>query len=272
MNFAQLHPNTGNHAIENVVLVVEWQGRLTVPQLEQLRSVARPSEADFPREDPQQTVSMNFNPLQGVVPAPVTELDGYVYTLYSDKGLIKQQIQVLRNACVFMTTDYERWSNLVTDVRRHLGPIVEHLPDTISITDLSLQYADKFRWVGDLSELSLTAVFCEGSPYIPPYLRECTDQCHSHHGYFYHTPNPYPHRRLDNINININDEPTGARAIQIQCSHKATLRDHMKSNEFARVPEMYDALHSVHEDILGTLLSETVLKMIGFDRSATKAN
>jgi uncharacterized protein (TIGR04255 family) len=265
MNFEKLIPNANDHAIENVILALEWNLALSIDQLNDVRSVARPKQNEFPREEPQQFVTLNVNQVQNQPAVTASELAGYSYTKYESDGAISKQLQLTRQACILMLRDYTSWSDLIEFASKIFAPILNALPAGIAVTVIGLQYSDRFNWTGKAEDLKLDEIFRESSPFVPSNIRVCKLGVHSHHGYFKDEKQPFNYRRLDNVNVNISEE-SESKVIQIVSSHRANLKDETIERDVSLVKAMQIALHDEHKNILKQLLTDSVLEKIGFNK------
>ena len=265
MSLNNLIPHADKHAIENAVLAIEWGVELNTAQLEEVRVAIKPALKDFPREEPQQTIRVNLAPNPGAAPMPVSEIGGYVYSKYSADGNVPKQVQLTKANCLFVVTTYTRWKDLITEASGVFAQVLSALPAGMPVPTIGLQYSDRFKWVGRLADLDLSKVFRQNSPFVASHVSECRLACHSHHGYFGDSSKPIPNRRLDNINVNIVDEPD-ARTIQIVSSHRATLTEQLSGVDFQKhVNEFQEYLHGVHKDIIRKMLCDDLLVKIGFE-------
>ena len=262
MSLDSLFPHAGNHSIQNAVMAIEWGGELSIEQLEKLRASAKAILADCPREEQQQSIRVNIAPVQNPMTAPAPEVTGYTFSRFSPNGDIEKQIQINRVNCLIIVSDYRRWHDLITEVSKLLSVIFCTADASVSVSAVGLQYSDRFVWKGQPEELKLQEVFQANSPFIAPHSLECSAAWHSHHGYFIVRESPVLHRRLDNMNVNVNDESEG-RVIQILTSHRALLEEHIVANQaLDAVLSLQDDIHKVNKSIFRQLLSDELLKKI----------
>lgn len=265
MSLENLTPHAGKHAIENAVLALEWGVELTAAQLEEVRSAVKPVLKDFPREEPQQTFRVSLSPIPGAAPMPTHEIGGYVYSRYTAEGNVPKQVQLTRTNCLFVVTAYTRWKDLIAEAGNVFAQALSALPVGIPVSNIGLQYSDRFKWSGNPADLDLSQVFRFNSPFVASHVSECRLACHSHHGYFEDSSEPIPNRRLDNINVNIVDEAEG-RTIQIVSSHRAALTEQLTGVVVQKhVNDIQEYLHDVHKDIIRKMLCDELLIKIGFE-------
>lgn len=263
MSLDNLYPHAGNHSIQNAILAVEWGSQLTIPQLELLRDAAKTALSSYPRLEEQRSIVVNIGPDPSQIPAQVPELSGFNFSKVSADGQIEKQVQITRAHCLFVVSDYSRWAVLVAEITALLELIAPTLAiNHIPIAAVGLQYSDRFVWRGDTSNLKLSEVFRVGSPFIASNGLTSTEAWHSHHGYFVQSTMPIQHKRLDNINLNIADEPQG-RAIQILTSHRALFTTPLSGENIAQsVMDLENELHSINKNIFRQLLTDELLAKI----------
>jgi uncharacterized protein (TIGR04255 family) len=263
MSLDNLYPHAGNHSIQNAILAVEWGSQLTILQLELLRDAARTALSSYSRVEEQRSIVVNIGPDPSQIPAQVPELSGFTFSRTSTDGQIEKQAQITRAHCLFVVSDYSRWAALVAEVRALLDMIAPTLANhSIQIAAVGLQYSDRFVWRGETTNLNLSEVFRADSPFIASNGLTCTEAWHSHYGYFVNSSSPIQHKRLDNINLNIADEPQG-RAIQILTSHRALLTTPLSGDNIPQsVMDLETELHSVNKHIFRQLLTNELLAKI----------
>ncbi|MCB0066951.1 MAG: TIGR04255 family protein [Caldilineaceae bacterium] len=259
----QLFPHAGDHSIQNAVLAVEWSPEIDATQLESIRGAAHGLVQDF-KEETQQTIRVSFSNAPGNVPtsAPAPEISGYAYSRFSPAGELQKQVQISRGSCLIVVADYQRWKQLIADVKSVFAVVLSALPASVTISTVGLQYSDRFIWKANAETLDLREVFRANSPYLTAHSLDCKQAWHSHHGYFEKSVVPTPHNRLDIININVVDEPSG-RAIQVLTSHRAALDGPLQAaGALDQVVAMQDALHDLNKGIFRELLTEPLLQKI----------
>lgn len=273
MSLENLYPFAGDHAIQNVVFALEFDGALSPDQIRDVKKDAVKSlSADFPQVDDQQVISINITPNQSkhqVAPSP--QIGGFTMQRSSGlSGAFARSIMVSPNSALIVLNDYSRWSEAIASVDRYLDvllKVIGKLPK--AITAIGLQYTDVFNWRSDPSDLVLTEVFEQTSPYIVPHvLRDGAPlMWHSHHGYFVDHAGPVPYRQLDNINVS-RVEASGIHSLQILTSHKVQFAGAMwQAGEKNRshISTIFTKLHTANKDILRNLLTEDARRKIGLN-------
>lgn len=199
-------------------------------------------------------------------PQPQQEVGGYAYSRFSSDGNLIRQVQITRQHCVFLASDYTRWADLLAEVTPFFTAVLNALPEGVGVGVVGLEYVDKFYWRGAIDDWSLAPVLNQTATLVPPHIRQCTELCHSHHGYFSNETTPLHHRRLDNINLNVNDEVSG-RVLLLNTSHKAILSSPLVEEISEKVTAMQTALKAVHQNTLKDILQASVLARIELYRT-----
>ncbi len=264
MDLNQLYPFAGDHAVQNAVFAITWDGLLTPEELARIDGEIRPKLAkDFPKVNEQMGFMLQFNMGQGGSPQPGSPiLGGYIYG--KTEGVSPQSIQLSKEQFLVNVTDYNGWTQVWKAVSGYLSSILPAILKVKSITTVGLQYSDLFTWKAAPANLELNKVFREGTEYLAAHAFKAKNLWHCHHGFFTDT-NAY--RRLDNVNVNVNDVE-GFRTIQIVTSHQAALIGNIFSTTEGydkRVADIYSESHSFNTDILRDLLHADVCKRIGLE-------
>lgn len=265
MNYEQLQPKAGNHSIDHVLIALEWSSPLNKVEIEQLRLHARPPENLYPREEPQFNIHISADLNKGgSTSVQQQELSGFIFSRFGPDGTLLRQVQITHQHCLFVASDYTNWGDFLDEANGVIAKVISALPDSAAIAAVGLQYVDKFFWRGEAHEWSLKPILNQETTYAAQHIRECVDFCHSHHGYFEDDANAtYPHKRLDNVNIDVVDH-AGTKVLQLLTSHKAVLNTPLKTKESVEIRQIQELLKRAHRQVLGNLLHPSVLERIGF--------
>ena len=266
MNFDNLHPVSGDHAVQAVHFVVEWGDPLSsdlVLALAKLHTKFR--SMGYPNMVPQNRVSFKVEVGSNPSSAATHAIAGYLFSQLPQEQL-SRQISVTAENCTIMFPDYTRWGAVFGSVKEILKVILEEVGAHRPIRSIGLQYNDAFTWNDDPDELDLKAVF-NNTSVIPPNVFLQRGLWHLHHGYFESFSSPVPHTVLQNINVDM-VEKGALRQLQILGSHKATLKDVMwqpfKKNK-DHFLQMFEHLHALNKDMIRALLTEKVRERIKLD-------
>jgi uncharacterized protein (TIGR04255 family) len=263
MSIENLVPFAGTHAIQNVSLILEWQGDLSDQTLLLIHNAGSVLREHFPSAEIQKLVQINFG-TTGVPVSDATGVGGISFQRMSQFGTVAKQLVVSRQNCVFAINDYVRWNAALEDVMRSYEVILPIILANRAINNIGLQYTDVFTWKDDPSALDIAEVFKRDSGLLPTNALQIHTLWHSHHGYFSDSSDPMPNNLLQNVNINVNDV-SGERQINIVMSHQATLKSPIRrgtENYAGLIKDFQDSLHKTHKDMLARLLTDQVCSLI----------
>lgn len=270
MSLESLYPYAGDHAIQNAVFALDFDGALSPDQIKAIKKGAiKELAGEFPLVEDQQIIAINIGSNQSahqVSPSP--QVGGF--TMQRSSGMpnaFARSIVVTPTNALIVVNDYSRWDAVKLDVDRYLDAlllVVGKLPK--AVTSIGLQYTDVFNWQSDPSELVLTEVFEAATPYMVPNVlgENAPSMWHSHHGYFVEHLEPVQYRQLDNINVS-RIETSGIHSLQILTSHKvqfaAALWQSGEKNR-SKISDIFVKLHDANKVILRALLTEQVREKI----------
>lgn len=268
MSIDNLVPFAGTHAIQNVALVLEWQGDLSDQTLVSIHNAAVKLREDFPIAEIQKLLTINVG-AQGTPVPDATGVGGISFQRKSQFGTVAKQLVVSRQNCVFSINDYVRWQPALDDVMRSFAIILPMILANRAVNGIALQYTDVFTWKDDPAALDFAEVFRLDSGLLPSNALGLKSLWHSHHGYFTQSSEPMPHKLLQNVNVNVHDV-SEERQINIVMSHQATLQSPIRRSTDGYedlVRSFQDSLHNIHKEMLMKLLTHQVCSLIALDQS-----
>lgn len=266
MSIEKLHPYSDEHAVNNVVFVVEWTQPLTTDALIQACKLATKFR-NLGLEQMQQQNVVEFHLPTGQVKAPSAgagpEIGGVVFTRGGESSLPSRVVSISRTNAMVMIPDYTRWDKVWSEVQCYLKIILDEIGPSRPLSVIGLQYNDVFYWHDDPSELNLHEIFLQDS-YIPKHIFQQTGFWHLHQGFLEKFKKPIDANVLHNVNVDLT-ESNGLRTIQILGSHRATLdeplwQSHLKNRD--SLLSMFTTLHQSNKNMLCTLLTPEVCTKI----------
>jgi uncharacterized protein (TIGR04255 family) len=183
---------------------------------------------------------------------------------------LAEQLQVTPTQIIYRTWSYVSWTWQIERMKTLMGPAISTVQDSVSFAMQRLEYLDRFRFEGDLSDIELTSLLRAGSPLIAPHVFSRTDLWHSHTGAF--LPSPDGVKRLEQVFIDCIDEP----AISTPDTPKTRWINVMTARE-DRFPEdgvdeperncdfifnRFDQLHSELKETFGSVVTDDVARRI----------
>lgn len=263
-----LFPFGGNNAIQNVVFVVEWAKPLDDPELNAVRGVhTDPKNTDFRKALPnlgdQKAMMISIDDRVGSsVAKNVTDGVNFVRPSASHVGGVAKALNISRQNCLAVISEYSRWSSVWTEVNNWFSLVLPHILPGRPVTTFGLQYTDLFQWKADPTLLEVKEVLSEKSKFLSPNIFEVRNLWHSHHGYLDRRESPTPHVLLENINVSML-ENGGQRSIQVITSHRATLTAPLWGNSVSEgLMQFMPDLHERNKVIMKDLLMPDVQAMI----------
>jgi uncharacterized protein (TIGR04255 family) len=268
MDLDALYPAGGNHAIQNVAFVIEWQAPLSEGDYAQLRKVHQEYlRQALPIIETPQVFTFNIQP--GLAPAMAPQFaNGLSFARHrptSTGTVVSCSIQINPQNCVIVVNDYTRWDEIwksVTEWTNYLLPVIlKERP----LGGMALQYTDGFEWRGDPSQFKAEALFSPETSYLPSSVFGRAGLWHCHHGFFVDVGTNAEYTQLDNVNVNLGDNPTSLRrTVSIVTSHKVTFGKAIWGVEQATgmFQGLMGRLHDSNKAVLKDLLLEAVQEKI----------
>jgi hypothetical protein len=118
---------------------------------------------------------------------------------------VAEQLQVNQGVVVYRTWSYVSWSWQIERMKTLMRPALQAVHGTVSFATQRLEYLDRFRFEGDITEMDVRSVMRQGSSFITPHVFARTDLWHSHTGAFLPPTNGTKH--LVQVHIDALDEP-----------------------------------------------------------------
>ncbi len=155
------------HAIEQVVFILRTEQPLDEVFFLQAWEKAKQfkTEADMPGQP--QTITLAFGLTMPQQPPPRL----FVLNRTAADGTLEKELRIENNSMSFTTFRYTRWDEVWSQARRYFIGILPIYAENSKIAAVGLNYIDKFKWVGELSECKtniLNASWLE--VFVPAYL------------------------------------------------------------------------------------------------------
>lgn len=278
---AKIIPFSDQHAIRNVLFVIEFSRPVTAVELSELKPGMPLHDAlkgALPKVTEQQQVVINLGPgVPGFPNAAVPqELGGISFERMLPNGEPEIGLNIQAGSLSLICGKYSRWAEVLGKVEEILNLVSGWLgKHKVQASSFVLQYLDEFKvffeggQYGPLAELFKTT-----SPYITSNFANLDGAFHSHHGFFSSPDYEIPGRLLTNINVNV-AELAGFLNAQVQTTHKYIAHEHIKiagEDGFSQtLKDAYEYLHQDNKKIMRSLLTEPVKAMISFDRETGRA-
>lgn len=268
MDLDALYPAGGNHAIQNVAFVIEWPAPLSEGDYAELRKVHQGHlRQAFPIVETPQVITFNIHP--GLAPAMAPHLtNGLSLTRHRPTAagaVVSCSIQINPQNCLILVNDYTRWDEIWTNVTEWTNFLLPVILRERHLGGIALQYTDGFEWRGDPAEFKAEALFSPETSYLPFNVFGRSGLWHSHHGFFADVDAAAGYKQLDNVNVNLGEDPASLRrTVSIVTSHKVTFDKPVWGAEQAsvKIQELMGQLHATNKAVLKDLLLEEVQQKI----------
>lgn len=266
MSIEKLHPYAGEHAVNNVVFVVEWAQQLTTDAILQVCKLATKFR-NLGLDQMQQQNVLQVKLMNGQIGQTSTqnssEISGVNFTRADAAPGSARVVSISRTNVMVVVPDYTRWDKVWHDVQAYFKVILDEVGPLRPLNVIGLQYNDVFLWQDDPSELQLEEIFSPNG-FIPNHIFQQKGFWHLHQGYIEKLTTPIVAELLHNVNVDLT-ETKGQRIIQIVGSHRSTLAEplwqsHQKNQE--ALLSMFFALHQSNKAMLSTLLTPEVCEKI----------
>lgn len=274
MSLENLHPFSGQHAIESAAFALEFSSDLDVGEVGALRTAAAQLLSDFPVIAEKQVATLNFQVAPGGAATSSSsgvEAGGFTLgrTSFNPTEPQVRFIDVSRNGIVVVVRDYTRWDKFKADVDRYLSILLAPVDGQKAVSSLGLQFNDIFLWKADPQDLKIDEIFSRNNPFIASNSFSSSMLWHSHHGYLISNTEPVQHKQLDNINVS-RAASNELHQIQVLTSHRVTLDKPLFKSWSAHKAtffEFQEKLHSQNKLILSQLLTPAVQSKINLNGS-----
>lgn len=258
------------HAIEQVLFGLQFANPIDDDTFVKVRKAAEQFLPSLPGRTDIQSITLAFG-----VPGPVGAFSsglppGTVFSKSRPDGTIENELRIERASVTFRTTLYTRWDAVWAGAHRYFEVILPIYVAQVGILGISLNFVDKFAWIGAISECRPKLLLREASGYLCPHVFTAQDLWHSHTGAFLRTDSAI--KRLLNINADCVDEnrPEGPRRV---VAITTVLTDFMNQPGFetssitaSNAGEFFDTrmhqLHTYSKKVFGNVINDEMSKRI----------
>lgn len=201
------------HAIEQVLFVLQVDHPLDDVNFAEARKVAEQFAPELPGRAEIQGFAFAIGTPGPVGPMPSGPPVGSVFHRTAPDGTIESELRIERASVTFRTSLYTRWDAVWARARKYFDAMAPKYVAQARISAISLNYVDKFAWIGALTECRPSLLLRPRSSYLCPHVYDAKDLWHSHTGAFLQVGNDT--KRLLNINVDYLDEnrPDGLRRL-----------------------------------------------------------
>lgn len=265
----RFEPIHDSHAIDQVLFGLQFANPIGDDALLKVRNTAEQFKTDLPGRIEMSNVTLAIG-----VPTPVSAVPpssaGIMFSKSRPDGTIESEIRLERASVTFRTTSYTRWNAVWADARRYFEAIIPIYAAEAGILGVSLNFVDKFSWVGAISECRPNLLLRERSSYLCPHVFSAVDLWHSHTGAFLRIDSAT--KRLLNINADCVDESRsdGLRRVVVITTVLTDLMNQPGFDPFSMAPgnageHLHDRMSQLHahsKQVFGDVINDEMSKRI----------
>jgi uncharacterized protein (TIGR04255 family) len=272
---SKFEPLFDAHAIEQLVLAVQFANPLPSDQLQLAMKATDAFHADLPVSNPIHTVSFGFAIGQAVaVPSPTLTPNGqHLTTKTASNGQADEELRVETQQITFASRSYTRWADVGGRASKYFSALIPHYSKCGPVRGISLAYVDKFFWDGAEEAADPRLLLREGSRWLAPHILDTPNLWHSHTGLFVRFDDQT--RRLININADCVDQLIRGESKRV-VSITTNLTDSFGQAGYAvsSVPatelatfvcSRLDLLHGESKSLLTGVITDAMCRRIGLD-------
>jgi len=192
------------HAIEQVAFLLQMGEPLDEKSFKEACEIAIKqfkNESDMPGQPEFKRLAFSIGPempLQSPPPPP------FLLNRIAADGTPEKELRIENNLISFTTYRYTRWEDIWSQARKYFEILIPIYSSKSNVGAVGLNYIDKFKWVGELSECKTNSLMRSGSKYLCPHIFEANDFWHSYTGAFIRADKNT--KRLLNVNVDYLDE------------------------------------------------------------------
>lgn len=209
-NFEPIH---ASHAIEQVAFVVQFDRPFNDDIFSAIKEITKQFETELPGKVEIQSLSFAIGAQPVFQSAQQVSPNGLILRRMAPNGSVDAELRIERTSLTYLTTRYTRWDEIWAQATVYFKVLLPlYLNESgAKLLAVSLNYVDKFAWVGDLAGFTAIYLLRPESKYISKHILETNEFWHSHTGSFIRINNFI--KRLLNINVDHVDEllPNGTR-------------------------------------------------------------
>ncbi|MBI3774593.1 MAG: TIGR04255 family protein [Gammaproteobacteria bacterium] len=258
------------HSIEQVLFVLQFERPIDDVNFAEALKIAEQFQNELPGRAEIQGFELAIGAPVIVGPIPLGPSIGSVFRRIGPDGTVQNELRLQRTSMTFRTSLYTRWDAVWTQTLKYFSDIIIKYAAQTRMSGISLNYVDKFAWVGGVTECRPNLLLRQGSSYLCPHVYAAKDLWHSHTGSFLRVDDKI--KRLLNINVDYLDEhpPTGSRRVVTITTVMSDLINQLgyAATEIPtnNVVEFVDAhmrqLHDFGKEVFGQIINDEMCKRI----------
>ncbi|WP_420861935.1 TIGR04255 family protein [Algirhabdus cladophorae] len=183
-------------------------------------------------------------------------------------GNVPLETLVLENqSLIYETIDYTRWADFSARFENVALPVLEEVLRLVDISNLVLEYVDRFVFEGPAAEARADGVLSEAFVSLPEAARTGPAAWHSHLGWFEEIEG---HSMLVNQNVDAQDgsfQVDGPAVRSLQVYTKTDLRPRDYENGYEGLRPAMNAMHVKSKQLVYDILTPDMRQRIGMEGS-----
>ncbi len=256
------------HAIEQVGIGVTFIDPLDDKAF---REVIKAVKQEFGNELPGQAPVQTLQFALGAPSRPIPAINGYVFSRSRADGVVESELRMDANSFGFRTAVYTCWHEVWGEASRYFNLLIRLYCER-RISEIALNFVDKFNWIGAPEECRAKHVLRQGSPYVCPHIFDAPEQWHSYTGVFEKGSDRV--KRLLNLNVDLLEHyPIDGRQLFVQLT--TLLTDRLNQPGYAPSLEMsvqetvdftlqdISAMHDRSKQVFISVINDAMCKRVG---------
>lgn len=266
MVWKPVHPR---HAIERARIVVVFKGQLPTKFLRKLasESEARRLELGFSSMNWREGHSFQLGGPAVAVNSGPAQLFGWDWQNLSAGKTPIETLVLEDKSLIYETVDYTRWAEFSARFEEVVLPILEEILGLVDISNLVLEYVDRFVFHGAATDARANGVLNDAFVGLPDAARTGPAAWHSHFGWFEEIEG---HSLLINQNIDAQDggfQIDGPVVRSLQVYTKTDLRPSEYENGYEGLRTSMNAMHVRSKQLVYDVLTPEMRHRIGMEGS-----
>jgi len=264
----QFNPIHDAHAIEQVVLVLQFDNSLDSIHFAKVLKAAEQFKPDFSKSFPIQKLTFVFG--AGAPNQSEPTNSGTIFQKMETDGSPEYELRIEQTSLTFIVTRYTRWAAVWSQASRYFDALIPLYSEHAGLASISVNYVDKFVWSGDFNDCKPSYLLRASSKYLCPHVYTAEDFWHSHTGVFMRE-DEYT-RRLLNVNVDYLDETRLEQTHRIvaittvltdQLNQPGYTPSTLKQEE--NIDFIKSQMHSLHilgKEVFGNIINDTMSNRI----------
>ena len=257
-------PFQQNHAIERVRVILSFKSKLP-PKF--IRKLAIDREADrvnlgFTTKNNREVHDITFELDKPHVESRSTKLVGWDWQKVSAGNVPLEGLIVEESMIGYETGAYDRWTGFSDRFREVVEPTLRDVSGVTDLAAISLEFFDKFVFLGDAHKAKPTEVLLGLEHLLPEEATSGQELWHLHRGWF-EKINDYTTLINQNFDGQNGSFPDGRVARAIQILTKCEMREGDAVIDFERLNGHLGDMHTRSKALFRGALAPEMIKLVG---------